>query len=76
MRLTRVTSDDWEGLYLDDKLISQGHSVDVIYVLRRYIKNNGAIVLDEVVSYPADEDWMKDRSDLPESLREVEVWTP
>jgi len=76
MKLTRVTSDDWEGLYLGDKLIAQTHDVDVIYVLRRYIKNNGAIVLDEVVSYPADEDWMKDRSDLPESLREVEVWTP
>lgn len=76
MKLTRVTSDDWEGLYLDDKLIAQTHDVDVIYTLGRYIKNNGAIVLDEVVSYPADEDWMKDRSDLPESLREVEVWTP
>ena len=37
MKLTRVTSDDWEGLYLDDKLIGQGHSVDAIYALRRYI---------------------------------------
>lgn len=76
MKLTRVTSDDWQGLYLDDKLISQGHSVDVIYALRRYIMKNGAIVLDEVSSCTADEDWMKDRSDLPESLRGVEVWTP
>lgn len=76
MKLTRITSDDWEGLYLDDKLINQAHAIDVIYTLRRYIKNNGSIVLDEVVSHPADEDWMKDRSDLPESLREVETWTP
>lgn len=73
MKLTRVTSDDWEGLYLDDKLISQGNSVDVIYALRRYIKDNGAILLDKVASYPADEDWMKDRSELPESLGDVEL---
>ena len=26
--------DDWEGLYVDEKLISQGHRLDLIEILR------------------------------------------
>ena len=49
MRLTRVTSDDWEGLYLDNKLIAQNHSVDTYYALMVALKTTNPLVIDRVV---------------------------
>lgn len=32
--ITLVTSDDWEGLYLDDKLVCENHRISAIELLQ------------------------------------------
>jgi len=62
-RLTLVRGDDWEGLYLDGKLIWQGHTLesDVLLDLLQ-IENN---------TIWANLDWLHEQGGLPEELAEV-----
>lgn len=73
MKLTRVVSDDWEGVYLDDRLLNQGHSVDVFYALYLAIKANGALNIHLVSTIRVDEDWLREVGNLPVHLSEVKV---
>lgn len=60
-----VYVDDWEGLYVGDKLISEGHSLRVSDVLSHF-----GIGIDYV---EADEDWLLERGSLPKSFKKVKV---
>jgi len=73
MKLTRVTSDDWEGLYLDDELVAQNHSVDVFYALQRAMNKQGALTIHQMETLCADEDWIGELGRLPIHLSEVKV---
>jgi len=33
-------ADDWEGIYVDDKLVAEDHRIQLEYVLEYLIKNN------------------------------------
>lgn len=62
-----VDGDDWKGLYINDKLVLQDHSLDVRAVL--------ALLEDEVVecrSYiRADLDWLAGVGHFPSDLSDV-----
>ena len=62
-RLTIVTNyDDWEGVYLDGKIIDQGHSIDWKLVLSEL-----GFTLDE---QEADHDWLAYEGYLPEKIED------
>lgn len=71
MKLTRVVSDDWEGVYLNDQLLNQGHSVDVFYALYLAIKANGALNIHLVSTIRVDEDWIQSVGQLPYNLSDI-----
>lgn len=63
MNIAFVDGDDWQGLYLDGKLVLENHSLYSIEVLEalkikfKYIE--------------ADGDWMMENGHLPEKLSQV-----
>lgn len=55
--------NDWEGIYLDGKLVDQGHSLDLVQTLKR-------LGIDVRVVEPS-HDWLMSRGRLPDTLDEV-----
>ncbi len=62
-KLTFVGADDWEGLYINDKLVMENHSLDIFKVLN-------AIGIDYKFIF-ADDEWMGEQGSLPEKLKDV-----
>lgn len=58
-----VTAYDWEGLYVDGKLAIERHSLNERDVLE-------ALDIGYTV-VAADEEWLVDRGNLPEYLKDV-----
>lgn len=65
VKLALVTTEDWEGLYVDGALRYEGHHV------HRDIMLNAVGVDLEV--YDADHEWLGERGDLPPKLEDVVV---
>lgn len=55
--------DDWVGVYIDGKLVTQGHRIDP----RELLKQLGYFVESPEPDY----EWMDDVSYLPEDLKDV-----
>jgi hypothetical protein len=62
-KITLVRADDWRGLYIDGKLVEEGHRVDTIDVLTR-------LGID-AEQFWANDEWLCDRGRLPEDLKDV-----
>jgi len=60
-----VDGDDWEGLYINGKLVEEHHHVRTEDVLRH-------LGIKCEVIYP-DQDWLEERGSLPANLSEVQV---
>lgn len=55
--------DDWEGIYLDGKLLAQGHSVSAEDIL---------LALGHKVKYEmTEEGWLEDQGYLPDNIQDV-----
>lgn len=65
---TIVNGDDWEGLFVDGKLVSEGHSLS-IYDLLHTAKTMGPIT--EIVYVEADYMWLEIHGSFPNNLSEV-----
>ena len=65
LQVTRVSGGDWEGIYIDGKLVEEDHNVQ----LRDFAKHVG-ITLQEI---EADLEWLEDEGSLPEVLLDVKV---
>lgn len=64
-----VDADTWCGLYLNEILIAQDHSLKIRDIFDIIIKNGGTITSYQ--NKRVDYDWMDERGDLPISLKEV-----
>lgn len=65
MKITFVgdPGGDWEGLYIDGKLVIENHSLQwwqVLYALKI-----------EYDSFDADEEWLQEKGSLPNDLKDV-----
>jgi len=62
-KIALVDGDDWQGLYVDGKLLQQGHVISSDDILK-------ATGIDYDYIF-ADIDWLGERGDLPDNLNEV-----
>jgi hypothetical protein len=66
-RVDFVDGDDWEGLYIDGKLVLQDHSISAWEVIKllafEHIEPGGY--------HFADLDWLMNNSGLPENIEDV-----
>jgi hypothetical protein len=72
-RIRKVFSDDWDGVYLDDELIAEGHDIYLMDLLDELSKRG---LLGAEVEWPSrevDPDWMEEVAggNLPTSYKEV-----
>jgi hypothetical protein len=68
MKVDLVSGDDWSGLYIENKLMMENHSLNVSRVLQ-LLSDHGIIAGFKEIT--ADEDWLEERGRLPEELNEV-----
>ena len=62
-KVTFVDGDDWEGVYIDGKLVAEGHHVRIDELLQLLGINGEQIYADDA--------WLADRGSLPQNLSEV-----
>jgi hypothetical protein len=62
-KITLVTAYDWEGLYIDGKLVTEGHTIHANDLFRLMGINGQEI--------HADDAWLGERGGLPKNLDEV-----
>lgn len=66
-KFTFVTNeDDWEGLYMDDNLVEEGHTIALQWVVE-YL-NNGYSEWKQLV---VKGEWLYDEGALPATLTEL-----
>jgi len=58
-----VSTDEWEGLYINGKNVDEGHSLSASQIVE---------LLGGTILY-ADEDWLIEQGYLPENLSEVKL---
>lgn len=56
---------DWTGMYLDNKLVLEGHSLNWWEILN--------ILKIEYEEIEADENWMYENGNLPKDLKDVQL---
>jgi hypothetical protein len=63
-------TEEWQGLYVDGKLVMQDHSLRVPHLLE-YLAEQGYFALD---SREVEQETLNDRGHLPETLTELDEW--
>jgi hypothetical protein len=75
MKIDLVYADDWVGLYIDNKLEMEGHSLRLGSVIE-LIKDKMQHRLDKIEAFSevsADDDWIEERGNFPETFEEVKT---
>jgi hypothetical protein len=70
MKITFVYADDWEGIYVDDKLVMENHSLDGYLVAEKLSELFGF----ELRGRSVNQCWIESRGNLPENLSDVLVY--
>lgn len=69
-----VHGDDWCGLYFDDMLVYENHSIDFMcffsLLSREYADRKIADI--RVTEYQCDINWLEERGSFPQKFKEVE----
>lgn len=68
-KLTLVRGDDWEGIYIDGKLVTEGHSHDTMEAIKLAIARG----VTEAETMWANDAWLQDEGSLPRALHDVRV---
>ena len=67
IQIALVKADDWEGLYVSDKLVCEDHGIEIEEVMAQVLHNH----VDAFDIYRASETWMGMVGGFPASLLEV-----
>lgn len=65
IKFIRCDGDSWEGLYINNELVLENHSLDVYEVLKGVQSNYMWGDKPIVSKYFIDDEWMKDEGSLP-----------
>lgn len=67
LAITLVCGDDWTGLYIDDQLVTENHTLPARLVLEMLAKRK----LLTFKSLVPDQDWLEGEGSLPPMLGDV-----
>lgn len=68
MKADYVVAEDWEGIYIDDKLQLEGHSIQTPDAMKLTIENE----VTELTVYKIDQEYMEELGSLPESFSQLD----
>lgn len=66
--MTIVMGEDWVGVYVDNKLVSEGHDLDAFEAIETVFQYN----VTECEKKYVDLDWLADQGNFPELLEDVQ----
>ena len=67
--MTFVRADDWEGIYINGKLVEETHSIENIAAVNIAIRHK----VTTVETKWCDLDWIHDEGNLPQKLEDVKL---
>lgn len=70
--MTIIRGDDWEGVYIDGELETEGHSLETPETVRLAIRRN----VSEVMVKECDISWLHDEGNLPNDIADVKYPAP
>lgn len=71
VQLIKVVGDDWEGFYINGKLVAEGHSIPWCEMMESLDAAGPAIFLDYWKILFANTEWLEDVGSLPDTLFDV-----
>jgi len=66
-KIVTIYGDDWQGVYVNDELIDEGHSINLFRVMKKLGYDMKNIHIEE------EEFWEKFGYHCPEKLEDVEI---
>lgn len=68
MKADYVVAGDWEGIYIDDKLQLEGHSIQTAEAMKLTIENE----VTDLTVYEIDQEYMEELGSLPKSFSQLD----
>lgn len=65
--MTFARGDDWEGVYIDGALVTEGHSIDEVEAVRLALAHK----VTAVECKECDCNWLHEEGNLPNALTDV-----
>lgn len=69
-RLILVSGDDWEGLFLNGKILDEEHSIQWDNLVK-YMKQFNTLDVNFVMLSPLGDEWLQNRGSFPEYFSEI-----
>lgn len=69
-----VVGEDWEGIYVNNVLVDEGHKIrfkDGFETICKYINEVESVDSIEFSTYDIDQDWLEDEGGLPEKFEDI-----
>ena len=75
IKIIYIFADDWCGIYVNNDLVIENHSIDFGYGMKfiaKYISDNG-IEINQFIfeKYEIDQEWLEDMSNLPNNFSDI-----
>ena len=74
IKITYIFADDWCGIYVNNDLVIENHSIDFVYGMKfiaKYISDNGIEVNQFIFEkYEIDQEWIENMGNLPDDFSE------
>lgn len=72
IKIDFVCADDWEGIYVDGRLVVERHSIDFYYGMRSILVHaNSSIIEMSFTTHYVSQDWMDEHCDLPVDFSDI-----
>ena len=74
MNVTYVIGEDWEGIYINNVLVNEGHKIrfnDGFEIICEHINKVERVDNIQFSTYDIDQDWLEDKGSLPEKFEDI-----
>ena len=75
IKIIYISADDWCGIYVNNDLVIENHSIDFVYGMKfiaKYISDNGIEVNQFIFEkYEIDQEWIENMGNLPDDFSDI-----
>lgn len=74
MKIQIVTGEDWQGLYINNVLEEDRHSLSINVVIKRIADYINQLGIEDGIScyfYEIDQEWMEEQGELPQDFNDI-----
>ena len=74
MKIQIVTGEDWQGIYINNVLEDEEHSLSVNIVVKQIADYINQLGIEDGIScyfYEIDQEWMEEQGELPQDFNDI-----